>query len=206
MMLLARSWAFGAYSETLSPCDVHFHASFDVSLPNRADFGISGRSNLRHVGVAASALSGDVARETTQAAVFRQRVAGRDVVGEAEEIVVGRRRGAVAVGLGQEMDSFGENGDFSLTAGADGDGIVGDGGRDFGWVVNDDVESGRMMASLHVLVLFGVENETKTVSGARAVDSLRYFRVPVESVAKSEIGEGLGKVQTAAGDAVPVAA
>ena len=137
--------------------------------------------------------------------VIDQRLAGRNVVGKAQEVVAGRR-GAVAVGLGQEMDSLGDNGDFGLAAGPDGDGVVGDGRRDLSGIVDDDVEAGRVVAALHVLVLFGVENEAQSVGGARAVDPFGHFWIPIEGVAESEVGEGFGKVQTATGHAVPVAA
>ena len=66
-----------------------------------------------------------------------------------------RRRRAVAVGRRKKVDSLGENGDFGLRSGADGDGVGEDGRRNLGGIVNDDVKSRGIMTTTaaHVLVL-----------------------------------------------------
>ena len=70
----------------------------------------------------------------------------------------GRRRRAVSIWRREEMNSLGENGDFGLGAGTDGDGVGKDGRGNLVWIVDDHVETGRVMArtAFHVLVL-GIE-------------------------------------------------
>ena len=67
---------------------------------------------------------------------------------------VGRRR-TIAVGRRQETNSLGQNGDFGLRSGADGDGVVQNGRRNGRRIVDHDVKTARVVttSAAHVLVL-----------------------------------------------------
>ena len=53
--------------------------------------------------------------------------------------------------------------------------------------------------------LFGVESETQSIISARPIDGPHDFGIPVKRVTEPKIRKGFGKVQAAAGNAVPVA-